>query len=351
MRNLSIGPLDAGQRLDKFLLRYFREAENGFLYRMLRKKNITLNGKKASGSEKLAEGDTVNVFFSEETFEKFRGKQEAAPAALTASGPATAASPAVSPAAGLAVVYEDRHILLVSKPAGLLTQKGESGDESLTDRIAAYVNAQGGEHSEGFTPAAANRLDRNTSGLVLAGKTLPGQQLLSFLLREGKLEKYYICVACGVPKAPIRSRLYWKKDGLTNTVSILDRPETGAVRIELSAEVLESYGEYSLLRVQLISGKSHQIRAQLAHLGYPILGDGKYCPKQLSQQAAARLEMPIRHQLLHSREVVFPPAEEAAPLSARAAEEWRLLAGKRFEAPLPKVYGRVISGLGGSYGQ
>ena len=337
MKDLSIGPLDAGQRLDKYLLRCFKEADNGFLYRMLRKKNITLNGKKASGSEKLAEGDVVNVYFSDETFEKFRGKQEPAPAAREAPRPD--------------IVYEDANVLLVSKPAGLLTQKGEADDDSLTDRIAAYVLSQGGERSEGFTPSAANRLDRNTSGLVLAGKTLPGQQLLSFLLREGKLEKFYICAVCGVPRAPIRSRLYWLKDTEKNEVSILERPVTGASRIELEASVLEDYGTYSLLRVKLISGKSHQIRAQLAHLGYPILGDGKYCPKPLSQEAAARLGMPLRHQLLHSREVVFPPAEADAPLSARALEEWRILAEKRFEAPLPKVWGRVISGLGGSYGQ
>ncbi len=337
MRDLPIGPLDAGQRLDKYLLRCFKEADNGFLYRMLRKKNITLNGRKASGSEKLTEGDVVNVFFSDETFEKFHGRQEAARPLKEAARPD--------------IVYEDAHVLLVSKPAGLLTQKGEADDESLTDRIAAYVLAQQKERSEGFVPAAANRLDRNTSGLVLAGKTLPGQQLLSYLLREGKLEKYYFCVVCGVPAEPIRSRLYWMKDPDRNEVRILEKPVTGAARIELEASVLEACGEYGLLRVKLISGKSHQIRAQLAHLGYPILGDGKYCPKPLSQKAAALLGMPLHHQLLHSREVVFPPADENAPLSAQAMEEWRLLAGKRFEAPLPRVYGRVIAGLGGTYGK
>ncbi len=351
MRNLPIGPLDAGQRLDKYLSRVFREADKGFLYRMLRKKNITLNGKKAEGGERLAEGDTVTVFFSEETFAKMRGGSEAGTARETA--------PAARPAAGgqmppLSVIFENEHILIVNKPAGLLTQKAAAGDDSLTDRIAAYAAARGGPASAGFTPAAANRLDRNTSGLVLAGKTLPGQQLLSFLLRNRMTEKYYACLARGRVEAPFTSVLYWRKDEEENRALISEKPQEGARPIILKAEpAAHLQGGTDLLRVQLISGKSHQIRAQLAWLGHPILGDGKYGDPAFTREISHRTGLDLRLQLLHSRTVVFPSPERtetAEPVSETARALWRELGGRSFTAPYPVYFRRVLEALGGSDG-
>nr|MBQ6242502.1 RluA family pseudouridine synthase [Lachnospiraceae bacterium] len=350
MRNLPIGPLDAGQRLDKYLLRYFKEADKGFLYRMLRKKNITLNGAKAAGSEKLAEGDVVNVFFSEETFAKMAGEQ-AAGSRQGEAGPATKPSP--SPAAKpLDVVFENAHVLIVNKPAGLLTQKASAGDDSLTDRIAAYVSAQAGPASSGFTPSAANRLDRNTSGLVLAGKTLPGQQLLSYLLRSRLTEKYYVCLAKGRVEEAFTSTLYWRKEEAENRALISEQPEEGARPIILRAEPLAHLaGGTDLLRVQLISGKSHQIRAQLAYLGHPILGDGKYGDAAFTRDIARRTGLDLRLQLLHSREVVFPPAAAEESLSETARALWQELAGRQFTAPYPAYFRRALEALGGGHGE
>ncbi len=358
MRNLPIGPLDAGQRLDKYLLRYFKEADKGFLYRMLRKKNITLNGKKAAGGEKLAEGDVVNVFFSEETFAKMQGTEplpagssgERKELSLAGRFPAPAApARALDPSA---VVFENGHILIVSKPAGLLTQKAAAGDDSLTDRIAAYVKAQAGPASSGFTAAAANRLDRNTSGLVLAGKTLPGQQLLSFLLRSRLTEKYYVCLAKGRTEQAFTSTLYWRKEEEENRALISERPEEGARPVILRAEPLAHLREGTdLLRVQLISGRSHQIRAQLAYLGHPILGDGKYGDAAFTRAVSQRTGLDLRLQLLHSREVVFPPYAPEESLSETARALWQGLAGRSFTAPLPAYFRRVLDALGGGYGE
>ena len=358
MKNLPIGPADAGQRLDKFLLRYFKEAEKGFLYRMLRKKNITLNGSKAAGSEIVKAGDNIEVFFSDETFEKFRGSGQAAPQA----GPVADSrlikektSDNGEPAPALAVIYEDDAVLFVNKPAGLLTQKAGREDECLADRIAAYTAAEAAAdplavRSLGFTPAPAHRLDRNTSGLVLAGKTLPGQQLLSFLLRERNVRKYYLCVVKGNLEGPLHSVLYWQKNAESNTVRILKEEVPGSERVELKAWTEESLQQgFSLLRVQLISGKSHQIRAQLSHLGLPIAGDSKYGDPEVNRTLGSLLGAQPRVQLLHSYEVIFPEAlPEKAALSAQAQEAFAALAGRSFRAPLPPFFGRVIRTLGGN---
>ena len=356
MKTLSIGPADAGQRLDKFLLRYFKEAEKGFLYRMLRKKNITLNGLKAAGSEMLKAGDAVEVFFSEETFEKFRGGAEAKPLdqPVKAGSQRQAAVPLP-----LSVVYEDEALLFVNKPAGLLTQKAGREDDSLADRIAAYVARKAAQEadasrSEGFTPAPAHRLDRNTSGLVLAGKTLPGQQLLSALLRERRLEKYYLCVVKGTLKAPLHSVLYWQKNEADNTVTVRKDAAPGTERVELKAWTEQDLARgYSLLKVQLISGKSHQIRAQLAHLGFPIAGDAKYGDPSVNRELAVLWGGTLRVQLLHSHEVCFPaelPVDGA--FSEQARQVFARVAGKSFQAPLPPVFISVLKALGGgSHGE
>lgn len=343
MRELKIGPLDGGQRLDKYLLRLFKEADKGFLYRMLRKKNITLNGKKAEGGERLSEGDAVQVFFSEETFEKMLGEQQ--PGHSEAAG-------RKNPPPVLDIIFENPHILVVNKPAGLLTQKAAAGDDCLTDRIAAYVKGRNDAASTGFTPSAANRLDRNTSGLVLAGKTLPGQQLLSYLLRSRKTEKYYLCLVKGQMEKETDSTLYWQKEEAENRALISEEPREGASPIRLKAAPLAHLREGTdLLKVQLISGKSHQIRAQLAWLGHPILGDSKYGDGDFTRRLGAQLGIPLRLQLLHSWQLVFPAYEEEESLSPLARQLWQEMAGRGFTAPYPAYFKRVLEALGGGDGQ
>ncbi|MBQ4424848.1 MAG: RluA family pseudouridine synthase [Lachnospiraceae bacterium] len=335
MKKCTVGPLDEGQRLDKFLTRYLKEAEKGFLYRMLRKKNITLNGKKAEGSERLKSGDEICFFFSDETFEKFRGKEE----------PADKAAAAVpGDPSRVSVVYEDDQLIFMNKPAGMLSQKARPEDISLCEHLAAYLKAQGGASSAGFSPGVANRLDRNTSGLVLAGKTLPGQQLLAQLFQERGLEKYYLCIVKGRLEEPLHSRRYWKKDAETNTVQILTEPQPDTQPVELMIAPEKKLKDgFSLLRVRLITGKSHQIRAQLAALGLPVLGDGKYGEADLNRAFAEKYNHPLRHQLLHAYEIVIPADALTQELPAGSARKaWETIRGRRFTAPLPANFSRCL---------
>ena len=347
MRELVISPADAEQRLDKFLLKYLRGAEKGFLFKMLRKKNITLNGHRAEGSERLGAGDVVRLFLSEETLAKM-GEAKEAPeiSAAAAASPAgrnkAPAFPAVS------VLYEDPHILAVNKPAGLLSQKAAPEDISLNDWLRDYLAGKSAEAESSltFAPGIANRLDRNTSGLVLAGKTLTGQQLLTELLRRRALEKLYLCVVSGRFSRARTSRLYWTKRP-DNTVDVSAVLVEGASLVELQARPLELFGEYSLLEVHLISGKSHQIRAQLAYLGNPILGDGKYGNAAGNRAASASFGFPLRQQLLHAWSVRFPESlEEEETASARRKEAFDALRGRRITAPLPAQFARVLQSLG-----
>ena len=346
MQKISVGAPDAGQRLDKFLLKFFKEADKGFLYKMLRKKNITLNGKKADGSEKLAAGDELCVYFSNETFEKFRGVPSVVgPAGMTGAAPK------------LNIVFEDEHVLFADKPAGLLTQKAKPEDVSLNDLIAAYLAEAGGNTSLTFSAGTANRLDRNTSGLVAAGKTLAGQQLLTALLRERLIEKYYWCIVGGRLSAPLHLKQYYAKDEASNTAQLSDTPFPGAQTAELEAVPLAALENgFTLLRVHLITGRTHQIRAQLAAAGHPVLGDGKYGDRELNRAFAEANAYALRHQLLHAREMHFPaPEEDAAKrlgLSETAAAEWQALAGKTVSAALPASFRTCLKLLGGeAYGK
>ena len=168
MREIKIERNDSGQRLDKFLQKYLKEASRGFLFKMLRKKNITLNGKRAEGREILSEGDTVSVFFSDETFEKFRGVHKERR----------------YPTTNLDILYEDSEAALLNKPVGMLSQKAKESDVTLVEYFLGYLQQKGDWREGGsFTPAVCNRLDRNTSGVVIAGKSLYGLQKMSELLK------------------------------------------------------------------------------------------------------------------------------------------------------------------------
>lgn len=321
---------DAGSRFNKYLIRLMPAAGSGFLYKMLRKKNITLNKKKAEGNEILKEGDTVEIFFSEETYEQFRGKPaETVP--LYSEHPIRPES----------VVYEDEHILIAFKPAGVLSQKDTSEGESVNEMILQYLTDTGSLTAQSlkeFKPGICNRLDRNTAGLVLFGKTLPGGRELNRLLKERKLGKYYYAVVLGsFPKAT-DSRLYLCKDTAANQVTVSDKPE-GSDYVPVHTEIVpvRTGSDLSLVRVQLHTGKSHQIRSVLSYLGYPVLGDPKYMPEGSRYAALNQKYRQLYHlkgQMLLAYAVRFPDQAEGV---------LKNVAGKIFYAPLPKLFAEVTS--------
>lgn len=325
MRNIVVKENEAGQRLDKLLAKYMKKAPKSFFYKMLRKKNITLNGKKADGSEHLAVGDEVKLFLSEETIANFSEEMAQAPV------------PAKKKNVKLDILYEDPHVLLINKPAGMLSQKAKPEDVSLVEYVTNYLCRSGQLTSEdlrSFHPGICNRLDRNTSGLVAAGKSLKGLQEMNELFRERNLHKYYRCIVAGELKEKKCIEGYLWKDERKNQVQILKSPREGALPIKTEYEplgrVVIEGRPCTYLEVNLLTGRSHQIRSHLASIGHPLLGDTKYGDPKINE--ALRKKYGLKYQLLHAYRLEFPEDLDAA-LGG--------LAGKQFLAPLPELFKRL----------
>lgn len=315
MREIEINKNEAGQRLDKLLGKYMNKAPKSFIYKMLRKKNITLNKKKADGSEKLEINDKVQLFLSDETIEKFSEVE------------------VVADHVELDVIYEDKDILVINKPAGMLSQKARPEDETLTEYVIAYLLATRQLTKEdlmSFHPGLCNRLDRNTSGIIIAGKSLVGLQQMGAIIKERNIDKYYFTIVKGVVKETSLIEGYLTKDKSHNKVTISQTPSEDADYIKTQYEPVKTNGEYTLLKVKLLTGRSHQIRAHLQSIGHPVIGDGKYGDVQVNKYFKRNFN--LRHHLLHSCELDFP--EIKGELAA--------LSNKHFTAPLPSYFDAIV---------
>lgn len=300
MREIIVTKAEDGQRFDRYLQKYMPKAAAGFLHKMLRKKNIKLNGQKAEGKEKIKEGDTIQIFFSEETLKKFTDISETGQ-----EGPGKKEEKTLRRQVRL--LYSSQDILIFHKPAGMLTQKAKPDDDSLNDYLLDYCRQKGiikEGAPVGFRPSVANRLDRNTSGIVLCGITTAGLQMLSRLLRERSLEKYYLCLVQGVIKEDRKIKGWLLKDEKKNTVHLSRYPQDGAAAVETWYQVLAVSSKATLLKVRLITGKSHQIRAHLASEGHPVLGDYKYGDRR--ENDCLKRKTGINYQMLHSYEMIIP---------------------------------------------
>lgn len=324
MKHIIVGQNEAGQRLDKLLLKILNQAPKSFIYKMLRKKNIVLNGKKADGSEKLVLHDEIKLFLSEETMEQFSKPVETTEVEQ-----------------GLAVLYEDQHIIIVNKPLGLLSQKAEKQDVSMVEHITSYLlktNQITLEQLKSFKPGICNRLDRNTSGILIAGKSLLGLQEMAKLLKDRNLDKYYLCIVKGKVNKKERIEGYLSKDEHKNQVKIYKTEVQDTEYICTEYEPMKVSEKipgniYTLLQVKLITGRSHQIRAHLASIGHPLLGDFKYGDQQMN--ATMKRKYNLSHQLLHSYRMVFPELKG----------EFSYLSGKEFVADASDIFIKIQKDL------
>lgn len=317
MQEIQISANEAGQRLDKLLAKYLNEAPKSFLYKMLRKKNIVLNGKKATGNEKLTAGDSVKLFLSDETIQKFSKEMKVCKVNTD-----------------LDILYEDEDILLVNKPVGMLSQKAEAKDISLVEHLISYLLESGQltkEHLRSFKPSICNRLDRNTSGLVVCGKSLKGLQTMGRLFKERTLKKYYRCIVAGAVTEKQYVKGYLIKDERKNQVTVSDTYFPNSQEIETEYRPIKQLKEGTLLEVHLITGKTHQIRAHLASQGHAIIGDYKYGNRETNNRY--KKEYHLSHQLLHAYRLEMPEIAELPQLSE-----------KIFIAPLPKQFEKIAEG-------
>lgn len=324
---LEIGENEEGQRLDRFLRKYLPEASLSLIYKMVRK-DIKVNGKRKSERYSLQNGDVLTIYMSEEEIDALRQK----PAKKRAKRQ-------------FEIVFEDENVLIVNKPYGLLTHgDGKEKKNHLANQVVDYLIETGSYNprtEKTFVPASVNRLDRNTTGLVAFGKNAKSLRELNQLIKQGgHIEKYYLTVVAGELSKPLHLHDSLVKDGATNKVEILpddnrttenedtQRDDNNGARkeIETIAEPLMTGGGYTLVKVQILTGRTHQIRAHLASAGYPLVGDPKYGDKVVNRKVHDLLET----QLLHAWKLRFNTG---------------YLAQREFEAPLPERFRDVAEKL------
>lgn len=266
MTEIIVQKNDAGQRADRFLAKAYPNLKSSLVCKLMRKKRIKLNGAKTEPNVILKEGDVFRFYLSDE---------------LLSKKPMECKTDFRDISSEINVVYEDENILLIDKPVGLVVHEdNDNTADTLINRVLSYLYSHGEydpARENSFTPALVNRIDRNTRGIVIAAKNAESLRILSQKVRDRELQKLYLCVVRGVPE-PKNATLtaYLKKLSNENRVVISDTPKPGYLTIKTKYRVLESGGELSLCEVDLLTGRTHQIRAHFAHIGHALLGDGKY---------------------------------------------------------------------------
>ncbi len=312
MIEIKISENEENQRLDKFLRKYLSNAPLSFIYRMVRKKNIKLNGKKTEIQKILKNGDILTLYLSEKDVEQMKGQKTVQ-----------------NIKKNFKIAYEDENIIVVEKPKGLLIHGTEhEKKDTLVNQVVAYLY-QKGEYDpkveKTFTPAAVHRLDRNTSGLVIFGKNYKSIQTLNAMIRnKNDIRKFYIAMVSGnvIKSMHIKGNII--KNEEKNKVVLVSKENADAKEIETIFKPLIGNGKYTLIEVELITGRTHQIRAHLADSGFPLIGDEKYGNHRLNEKI--REEFGLTSQYLHAYKLIFENSDE--PLS--------YLQGKEIYSELPK---------------
>jgi 23S rRNA pseudouridine955/2504/2580 synthase len=315
MREIKITENEAQQRLDRFLRKYLPDFQLGDIYKLFRNKRVKVNNKREKENYMLQLDDTLQLYISEPA--KAEPKEEIA-----------AAKP-------IDIVYEDENLLLVNKPFGLLTHPDSPGDnDTLIDRALYYISKQQGyTPSPTFAPSTCNRLDRNTGGLVIVAKNYKALKSANKLVRERGIQKLYLCVVRGVISEAGEVENFLLKNEASNKVEILEEHEEGAKGVHTKYKPLENNGEYTLMEVELITGRPHQIRAHFASIGHPIIGDVKYGDKNINKIFYDKFK--LKHQFLFAYKLIFKAEEEGL----------EYLKGRSFVSELPASFERITQQL------
>ena len=307
MRQIEITKNDSDQRLDKFLTKRFRNMPQSLMYKYIRTKYIKLNGKKCDISTRLNEGDILTLYIKDEFFEEQPDEYDFLKAPIK-----------------LDIIYEDENIILLNKKPGLIVHPDENYHfDSLIARVQHYLydkKEYDPKNENSFAPALVNRIDRNTGGIVIAAKNAETLRIMNQKLKDRELDKFYLCIAVGIFKQ--KSALltdYLEKNEKQNRVYISNKPTPDSKTIKTKYTVLAEKNNFSLVEVDLLTGRTHQIRAHLAYIGHPLLGDGKYGKNDINRK------MGYKWQALYSYKLSFNFTTDGGILE--------YLNGKTFTAP------------------
>lgn len=317
---ITISENEKGQRIDKFIKRWIKQAPLSFIYKMFRQKDVKVNGKKAKIDYILKEGDVLNVYLKPELLEQFKKEY--------------IAKPIQTP---LTIIYEDSNILVADKPAGVLVHSDEKENRlTLANMLVNYL-IQKGEYdpktSFGFVPGPCHRLDRNTSGLVVCAKTLPAMQELLAMFRERtQIQKEYLLLVKGQVEKKGMIDIPLKKDpekGMVRRASLKEGGKTAITKYER----VKVYSDYSLVKAELLTGRTHQLRAHFAFIGHPIVGDGKYGDFKVNKEFMDLYG--LRYQFLHAYSFKFLQVDGVLSY----------LSNKEFISPLPEKFDKILKSL------
>ena len=316
LNSINITSNEANQRLDRFIRKYLKNVSLSDIYKFIRKKDIRVNGQKTKENYRLLEGDVVEIYIEDEKTDTYE-----VPVAER----------------NFSIIYEDDNILILNKPPELIMHSDISHtDNTLVDQVIYYLYQTGKYNPENettFKPAAVNRLDLNTGGVVLFAKNYKSLQGLNVMVRDRLISKYYICIVKGKMEGEQDIKSFLIKDEINNKVEIIKARDDKSKEIHTRFKVLKASNDYSLVEVDLITGRSHQIRAQLSNIGHPIIGDMKYGDNKVNIYFKEGYK--LKNQFLYAYKVKFDSA----------AKGLDYLENKSFNAVLPYNYKSIIKQL------